>query len=131
MDYFDLHCDTLTAAFDTQQDLQQNHLQIDMLRARCFDRYAQFFAVFIPDDMPQRLRWRYTLQLLGKAEGEEECRKEGIPLGSDGVGGGRQNSRRVGRTLFLIAWLRSCATHPPASGLSLCLRSMGVGLQSL
>lgn len=79
MDYFDLHCDTLTAAFRSRQSLQNNTLQIDLLRARCFDRYAQFFAVFVPDDMPEQHRWEYTEALLQQArQAAEKHDKKGL-----------------------------------------------------
>lgn len=70
------------------------------------------------------------LQLLGKAVGEEAGRRE-FPWGLDRweVGTEQQTGRQ--NSLVLIAWLRSCAPAPTGFGPSLCLCSMGVGLQSL
>lgn len=54
MNYFDLHCDTLTESYDSAQELFHNNLNLSLEKTRYFDSYAQLFAVFLPDDIMER-----------------------------------------------------------------------------
>lgn len=45
--FVDLHCDTLTKAFDTNQNLFENNLQIDLKRLKNFGYVTQVFAIWI------------------------------------------------------------------------------------
>ncbi len=47
--FFDLHCDTLTKAFKTQQSLHNNNLAVDFNKGEFFSKWCQCFAVFIDD----------------------------------------------------------------------------------
>lgn len=49
MKYFDLHCDSLTKCFNSHDSLRSNANHISFEKAKNFDIWAQFFAVFIPD----------------------------------------------------------------------------------
>lgn len=51
MDFFDLHCDTLTKAFDNKLSLYSDSLQINLNRIASLKKYAQVFAIFIPDEL--------------------------------------------------------------------------------
>lgn len=44
--YFDAHCDTIYRCWETGEQLYQNSGHIDLYRAKCFARYAQFFALY-------------------------------------------------------------------------------------
>ena len=59
MRLFDLHCDTVYMAYQSGQTLDHNRLHIDLARGLQYDKWAQVFAVWIPDE------WR----------GEEACEK--------------------------------------------------------
>lgn len=49
MDFFDLHCDTIYECYFDNQHLLKNQLAVSMDKASSFDKYAQVFALFIPD----------------------------------------------------------------------------------
>ncbi|MFR8011717.1 MAG: dipeptidase [Clostridia bacterium] len=49
MDYFDLHCDTISECERSGQGLDKNSFALSLARGQCFDRWAQVFALFIPD----------------------------------------------------------------------------------
>lgn len=51
MNFFDLHCDTLTKAFQENKELYENDLHISLKRARKYDNYIECFAVWIPDEI--------------------------------------------------------------------------------
>lgn len=55
MDFFDLHCDTLTECMDDGDSLLKNERDIDFERGKIFGRWNQVFAVFIPDSMDDSL----------------------------------------------------------------------------
>lgn len=44
--YFDAHCDTVSRCLVTGESLRQNGGHIDLVRAKNFARYAQFFALY-------------------------------------------------------------------------------------
>lgn len=44
--YFDAHCDTISRCWETGESLRKNGGHIDLQRAKCFARYAQFFALY-------------------------------------------------------------------------------------
>lgn len=51
MKYFDLHCDTITECALRNKSLASNDLHVSLDRAAAFERWAQFFAVWIPDEL--------------------------------------------------------------------------------
>ena len=55
MDFFDLHCDTLTECMDDGDSLLKNERDIDFERGSIFGRWNQVFAVFVPDSMDDSL----------------------------------------------------------------------------
>lgn len=46
MKIIDMHCDTISALLDTNQNLKENTLHIDIKRMSEYDTYIQFFAAF-------------------------------------------------------------------------------------
>lgn len=50
MKYFDLHCDTATAAYVHDCNLFENIGHVDLKRGSAFDTWVQVFAIFINDD---------------------------------------------------------------------------------
>lgn len=57
--YFDLHADTLTAAFQQQQSFTENTLHVDLKRTCVWERYIQTLAVFVPDELHGEEAWQY------------------------------------------------------------------------
>lgn len=49
MELFDLHCDTITTCFDQKKELYENDLGISLRGGSGFARWAQLFAIWMPD----------------------------------------------------------------------------------
>jgi len=49
MDYFDLHCDTISACHTKRQALNSNTLHLSLDKAKGFTKWVQVFALWIPD----------------------------------------------------------------------------------
>lgn len=49
MQFIDLHCDTITTAFDKKVSMEENNLHIDFKRLTAFNAPVQFFAVWLND----------------------------------------------------------------------------------
>lgn len=59
MRLFDLHCDTLTLAMNSQKELAQNDLQLSFEKGAAYSPWLQTMAVFIPDELRGEAAWRY------------------------------------------------------------------------
>ena len=60
MNYFDLHCDTLTACYQQKTSLLQNDGQLDLQRGiEVCEKWVQTFAVFVPDELRGEEAWNY------------------------------------------------------------------------
>ena len=51
MNFFDLHCDTVTECIKRGESLRENNLHISLNRASVFEKWCQVFAVFVPDSL--------------------------------------------------------------------------------
>lgn len=51
MRFFDLHCDTITRAFETKQSLFKNNLAIDFKKGAVFSKWSQCFAIWVDDKL--------------------------------------------------------------------------------
>ena len=54
--FVDMHCDTIPAMYDRKNagqvtSLAQNDLHIDLCKGETLDKWCQFFAVWIPDEL--------------------------------------------------------------------------------
>lgn len=63
MQYFDLHCDTITECFKKKCGLHKNKLHISVPDAKNLDAWVQFFAVWIQDNMRGQQAWQYFLDV--------------------------------------------------------------------
>ena len=59
MRYFDLHCDTIGECSNNNLSLKNNDLHIDLERAKAHDKYAQVFAIWIPDQFRGKVAVKY------------------------------------------------------------------------
>lgn len=59
MRFFDLHCDTVTECVKQGKSLSENDLHISLNRGKCFDAWAQTFAIWIPDELRGQDAWNY------------------------------------------------------------------------
>jgi len=51
MNCFDLHCDTVTAAYKRKADLTNEKLHINIEKASCFEKHIQCFALWLDDSV--------------------------------------------------------------------------------
>jgi membrane dipeptidase len=70
MKYFDLHCDTVTQLAERSEHLDSNDLHISLDKASEYDVWAQYFAIFIPDEIRGQQAFEYFGKLLGKFQSE-------------------------------------------------------------
>ena len=61
MQFFDLHCDTLTKFYNSNQSLLNGEGEVNFLKSNVFETYKQLFAIFIEDDMRGEVAWNYFL----------------------------------------------------------------------
>ena len=61
MQFFDLHCDTLTKFYNSNQSLLNGEGDVNFLKSNVFETYKQLFAIFIEDDMRGEVAWNYFL----------------------------------------------------------------------
>lgn len=130
MDYFDLHCDTISECERTGQGLAENPFALSLSRGRVFDRWAQVFALFIPDRMRgeaafEHARRLYTcfraelernssraafcrnMQEIGRAGREKKCACLLSIEGGSALGGEVDNVRYfygLGVRLLTLTW---------------------------
>ena len=68
LDYFDLHCDTIAEAYHTGQSLiNGSRLAINMEKAAGFRRYAQLFAVYSTNDLPDEENYKDFFAIVDNA----------------------------------------------------------------
>ena len=63
VNFFDLHCDTLTKALDENKKLYENDLHISIKKAQKYTPYIGCFAVWIPD----KIRGNAAMELFNRA----------------------------------------------------------------
>lgn len=59
MNYFDLHCDTITQCFEKHCGLAENDLNISLRKVERYENWAQFFAVWVHDEVRGEEAFRY------------------------------------------------------------------------
>ena len=59
MNFFDLHCDTLTKALGENKKLYENDLHISLQRTQKYENYIECFAVWIPDEFRGEVAMNY------------------------------------------------------------------------
>lgn len=82
MDFFDLHCDTIYTGEKEGQRLRSNKLAVSLNKGKCFDRWCQTFAIFIPDeyrgraaiDLYERLHKRFLTEMHDNSDVVSQCR---------------------------------------------------------
>ncbi len=51
MRYFDLHCDTISRAYKEKKSLLDGDLQINAVKAKTIEKYEQYFALWLSDEL--------------------------------------------------------------------------------
>ena len=59
MQFWDLHCDTITECKKHGYSLMDNPLHLDLKRGSIFDAWVQTYAIWIPDTLRGDAAWQY------------------------------------------------------------------------
>lgn len=59
MNYFDLHCDTITECYNIQKSLTNNGLQLDRAKAHDIQKWVQVFAIWLDDALSEEKSYEY------------------------------------------------------------------------
>lgn len=74
MNYFDLHCDTITECYNTAQNLAQNKLQLNLKDGKALEKWVQTYAIWLDDAKTDEQAYEYFNQvhdyLMGQIENE-------------------------------------------------------------
>ena len=65
MNYFDLHCDTITKCFEKHRELAENDLNVSLKKVGRYENWAQFFAVWVDDAVRGEEAYRYFSSVAG------------------------------------------------------------------
>jgi len=146
MEYFDLHCDTATECMERGCGLYENDRNVSLKRAEKYSRWAQVFAVWIPEKLHGADAYRYFRKAAGFFAGEMEknrgrvrfCRTPAELRGAgpraallsieggaalDGKIGHLYDARRLGVRMMTLTWNGRCELGdgcmvPDAGGLT-------------
>ena len=59
MNYFDLHCDTITECYNIQKSLTNNGLQLDRAKVHDIQKWVQVFAIWLDDALSEEKSYEY------------------------------------------------------------------------
>lgn len=59
MNYFDLHCDTITECYNTKQNLKQNQLQLNLQDGKDLKSWVQTYAIWLDDALTDSEAYQY------------------------------------------------------------------------
>lgn len=59
MNFLDFHCDTIGECYMQNKSLANNDLHIDLQKSKCFAKYGQVFAIWIPDEKRGEVAFSY------------------------------------------------------------------------
>lgn len=134
MNYFDLHCDTLTECLANKTSLYENHQHLSIRRGAAYAPWFQCFAVWIPDEVrgeaavrrfteaadlldreiaahPKRMRKCVSREDFLKAEEEGQCGAVLTIEGGAALGGSLENLRAFrqrGLRAVTLTWNGCC-----------------------
>lgn len=69
---FDAHCDVLNAAYEKKRSLLKNDLHFDLIRAKKYGGYTQFFAVWLESEYNARQKFDALSDLFDKEVKEHD-----------------------------------------------------------
>ena len=78
--FADLHCDTAYMLYKKKTPLAHNKHHISLKKARCFDEYVQFFAIWTPDRLNSDKGFDLVKKILDNFHMEIEKNKDTITL---------------------------------------------------
>ena len=114
----DLHCDTVTVAFDRGKSLFSNDLHISVDKLRSFEKFCQVFAVWSDDKISGEEAWIRFLKVADFFK--KQLTADRIPAGSEvilAVEGGKlignelsrlDTVRKLGVRFFTLTWNDPC-----------------------
>lgn len=115
MRFFDLHCDTITKFSPSNQSLYDGNGEVTLEKSKCFEKYKQFFAIFINDNLRGEDAWQYFLENVNYFNKEIQNNKSKLfnitPFlaieGGAAIGGDISRIEKIsqlGVKLFTLTW---------------------------
>ncbi|MDD6220807.1 MAG: membrane dipeptidase [Clostridia bacterium] len=83
MNFFDLHCDTLTECVRNGENLYSNNLHVSIEKSGNFEKWCQVFAVFLPDTLSETEAAEYFDSVISFFKDEIGKNSEKISLCTD------------------------------------------------
>lgn len=59
MNYFDLHCDTISECYNLQEGLYKNNLQLNIDKGRSINKWVQTYAIWMDDELNSEEAYNY------------------------------------------------------------------------
>lgn len=101
MDYFDLHCDTISECYKHHMQLYNNPLQLSLKKGRSFQRWVQTYAIWIDDVLEGEEAYRHFNEVYTYFLNQLELNKEHLVWCSDQDG--LRNYTRPHQCVALLA----------------------------
>lgn len=76
MNLFDLHCDTITTAYEQKKSLLSGEMHVNAEKGKYIDSYKQCFAIWIDDKFKGKAAFSFCKRLISFCEKEIACIKE-------------------------------------------------------
>lgn len=80
MNLFDLHCDTAGECFNKKLSLYNGNTHINLCKGESLDKWAQFFAIWIPDELRGQAAEEYFEKVLLNFQNEVKINSDKIKL---------------------------------------------------
>ncbi len=80
MNLFDLHCDTAGECFNRKMPLKDGDLHINLCKGKRLDKWAQLFAIWIPDELRGKAALEYFENVLLNFKNEISANNDKIQL---------------------------------------------------
>lgn len=78
MNYFDLHCDTISECYNNQEALYKNNMQLSIEKGRCIRNWVQTYAIWMSDELSDDGAYTYFNQVYGYFLGQIQALQDYI-----------------------------------------------------
>ena len=115
MDYFDLHCDTISECYNENQALNRNHMQLSLEKGKNINKWVQTYAIWMNDEFNHdeaydyfNKVYAYFLTQLEECKEKIECCKstkemnEAFAKGRSAAFLSIEGSRAIGREISRV-----------------------------
>lgn len=80
MNYFDLHCDTISECFNNKQGLYKNEMQLSLEKGKAIGNWVQTYAIWMSDELSELQAYTYFNQVYGYFLGQLQAMQDYVSL---------------------------------------------------